>query len=216
MQVFYSLRENISWMMILSGIFCFTTYNNLCLARKFKKYHDRNKLKCGEFYIILKKRADYYQNIEGAYHIILQLLKRFLFPLWRSFKVRIKYLIIILCFCLFVLSGCTSSNRDIATDQTTSYKATQYVEVKYRNTPVDLSSSAFEFLNTDISSFINGAWYDQTNQYMVIRLSGTYYHYCSLPNSIWNRFKVADSYGTFYNQHIKGNYDCRSANIPEY
>lgn len=91
-----------------------------------------------------------------------------------------------------------------------------YVDVKYRETKVNIAAPDFEYLNTDASSFVRGAWYDQRNQYMVINLSGVYYHYCGMPKSIWNDFKQAESFGSHYNQYIKNRYDCRQGYVPEY
>lgn len=90
----------------------------------------------------------------------------------------------------------------------------KYVSVKYRSDPVDISS--FEHLDTSKSSWVRGAWYDSGNKYMIINLSGTNYHYCSMPNSVWRNFKSASSFGSHYNGYIKGNYDCRVYPIPEY
>jgi hypothetical protein len=89
------------------------------------------------------------------------------------------------------------------------------ISVKYRNDPVNLNSGDFEYFPTS-SSFVNGLWYDQNNQYMIILLNSTYYHYCGLPLTEWRSFKSAESYGTYYNQRIKGNYDCRNGYIPSY
>ena len=93
---------------------------------------------------------------------------------------------------------------------------TNYVQVKYREDAVDIGDPAFEYVNTSRSSFIRGAWYDEGNQYMVISLSGTNYHYCGLPTSIWNQFRRADSFGKTYNRIIKGKYDCRRGYVPDY
>ncbi|MDY6826622.1 MAG: KTSC domain-containing protein [Bacillota bacterium] len=91
-----------------------------------------------------------------------------------------------------------------------------FVTVKYRDTSVDIAAPYFEYHDTTGSSFIRGAWYDQNNQYMVINLDGVYYHYCAMPYSVWMNFKRADSYGRFYNQYIKGQYDCRQGYVPVY
>jgi len=91
-----------------------------------------------------------------------------------------------------------------------------YVSVKYRNTPVNIGTSDFEYLNTDKSSWIRGAWYDSSNRYMVINLDGTYYHYCGMQENIWKNFKRAESFGRYYNQHIKGQFDCRTGHVPDY
>lgn len=90
----------------------------------------------------------------------------------------------------------------------------QYVNVKYRDDMVDIGNPRFEALDTSKSSFINGAWYDSGNEYMIIKLDSTYYHYCELPETVWNTFKKADSFGSYYNSSIKNKYDCREGHIP--
>ncbi len=80
------------------------------------------------------------------------------------------------------------------------------VDVKYCDEPVDIA--LFEELDTSKSSWVRGAWYDAENEYMVINLSGTYYHYCSLPLSIWEDFKSASSFGSEFNKNIKGKFAC--------
>jgi len=111
----------------------------------------------------------------------------------------------LLLFLLTIILFCVSC---IASDN--------IVEVKYRDTPVNIASSKFEYLNTDTSSFIRGAWYDKENQYMIIKLNEVYYHYCGMPEPAWMDFKKAESFGRFYNQAIKGRYDCRKRYVPDY
>jgi len=91
---------------------------------------------------------------------------------------------------------------------------TNYVDVRYRNDPVDVAS--FEYLNTSRSSWVRGAWYDADNQYMIINLQGTNYHYCGMPSSAWRSFKSASSFGSHYNAFIKSNYDCQYNHPPDY
>jgi hypothetical protein len=86
--------------------------------------------------------------------------------------------------------------------------------VKYRDTPVCLDE--FEYQDTSRSSFVRGVWYDASNDYMLISLKGTKYHYCRVPGSVWNAFKNASSFGQFYGVNLKGNYDCRLGGIPLY
>lgn len=95
-------------------------------------------------------------------------------------------------------------------------KEADYQYVKYREDLVDLNHSRWEYLNTSNSSWIRGAWYDEKEQYMIIDLNGTKYHYCGIYKNVWNKFKNADSFGKNYNKYIKGNYDCRNAIVPEY
>lgn len=86
------------------------------------------------------------------------------------------------------------------------------VVVKYRETPVDLAG--FEHLDTTGSSFVGGAWYDSTHEYMIIRLRDTYYQYCRMPQAAWLAFKHAESFGSHYNAQIKGQFDCRLGGVP--
>ncbi len=83
------------------------------------------------------------------------------------------------------------------------------VDVKYRDDDVDVGDSRFEDLDTSKSSWIEGAWYDDDNQYMIMNLDGTYYQYCEVPESVWSKYKKAESFGSDYNAYIKGDYDCR-------
>lgn len=92
----------------------------------------------------------------------------------------------------------------------------KYINVKYRDSLVNINNGSFEYLNTNKSSFIRGSWYDKDNKYMIIKLNNVYYHYCGLNEEKWNMFKNADSFGSFYKNFIKGNYDCRMGFIPNY
>jgi hypothetical protein len=91
-----------------------------------------------------------------------------------------------------------------------------YVAVQYRKDSVNLDSSYFEYLNTSKSSFIEGAWYDKSNSYLIMNINGKYYHYCETPKSIWAELQKASSFGSYYNANIKGNYDCREHSVPSY
>lgn len=119
---------------------------------------------------------------------------------------------------VWMLAGDNISNKLSGTDLTNVSQShtANYVSVKYRSDKVDIANPRFEYLDTSESSWVGGAWYDANNEYMIINLSGTYYHYCSMPESAWNSFKSASSFGTSYNQSIKGNYDCQTHPVPKY
>jgi hypothetical protein len=92
------------------------------------------------------------------------------------------------------------------------------VDVKYRGL-VDLKS--FACIDTPRSSFIQRVCYDQAENYMLINLRGTFYHYCELPPTTFNALLSAPSMGQFYNLNIKGTgsdgpYDCRTHRMPRY
>jgi KTSC domain len=92
------------------------------------------------------------------------------------------------------------------------------VEVKYRGL-VDLRT--FDCRDINRSSFIQRVCYDKAQNYMIISLRGTYYHYCELPPATLDALMGAPSMGQFYNQNIKGwgpdgPFDCRSHKVPQY
>lgn len=135
-----------------------------------------------------------------------------------------KKLTIISLILLAVLAGCVTTttgtsidsiSRNYISDEMSSH-VSNFVSIKYRSDAVDIASPQFEELDTSRSSFVRGAWYDSDKQYMIIKLSGTYYHYCGMPQSMWREFKNASSFGKKYNASIKENYDCRLGVVPEY
>ena len=87
------------------------------------------------------------------------------------------------------------------------------VMVKYRG-PVD--TSHFQCESVSRSSFINRVCYDASNQYMLILLRSTYYHYCSVDDGTVSELMEAGSMGRFYNGYIKGRFDCRTGYVPQY
>ena len=89
------------------------------------------------------------------------------------------------------------------------------VTVKYRDDKVNISADNFEPLDKSDST-VKGAWYDGSNEYMIIKLSGTYYHYCGMPSSAWSGFKTASSLYGYYEDTVKGNFDCRVNPVPRY
>jgi hypothetical protein len=87
------------------------------------------------------------------------------------------------------------------------------VIVKYRG-PVDLAR--FECQTVTRSSLVKRLCYDVKEHYVIVNLTGTYYHYCEVPSSTVDAWKRAPSMGTFYNAEVKGRFDCRNARVPQY
>lgn len=92
------------------------------------------------------------------------------------------------------------------------------VDVKYRGA-VDLKT--FECRDIPRSRFIQRVCYDKPQNYMIINLKGTHYHYCELPAAMFDALMAAPSIGQFYNQNIKGSgsdgpFDCRTHRVPAY
>ena len=87
------------------------------------------------------------------------------------------------------------------------------VDVKYRG-PVDLAPFKCESITR--SSFIQRVCYDAPNKYMLISLSGTFYHYCGIDAGTVASLKGADSMGWHFNANVKGSFDCRTGKVPTY
>lgn len=90
------------------------------------------------------------------------------------------------------------------------------LKIENRDTPVIYSSSVFESLDTSNSSFVNFALYDKKEFYLILGLSGKNYQYCEVPQYRWSNFKKSESFGSFYNKNIKGDYSCNSSQEPKY
>jgi KTSC domain len=89
----------------------------------------------------------------------------------------------------------------------------EVVNVKYRG-PVSLAPFKCEAITR--SSFIRRVCYDASNSYMLINLSGTWYHYCDIDHGRVDELLQANSMGRFYDASIKGSFDCRTGHVPAY
>jgi len=85
-------------------------------------------------------------------------------------------------------------------------------DVKYRDSPVNLAT--FDCKSVDRSSFIECVCYDHGHAYLLVKLRGTYYHYCDIDGATVDAFEAASSMGRFYNATIKGHFDCRTGHVP--
>ena len=90
------------------------------------------------------------------------------------------------------------------------------IEVKYRNDRVPVGNDSFETLGFTSDSTVKNAWYDASEEYLVIRLNSTNYHYCEVPRSVWDGLKDTGSPYTHYQDALRGNYDCRTHHLPTY
>ncbi len=94
----------------------------------------------------------------------------------------------------------------------------EMVNVKYQG-PVDLTPFDCEFVSR--SSLIKRVCYDAANQYMIIKLRRTYYHYCEIDVGTVAALRAAESMGRYYSANIKGSgqdgpFDCRTHRVPNY
>jgi len=87
------------------------------------------------------------------------------------------------------------------------------VFVKYRGA-LDLEPFDCEWITR--SSLVKRLCYDRDQQYVVVNLDGTYYHYCAIPPHVVEAWSTAESMGRFFNQQVKGRFDSRVSPPPDY
>lgn len=90
------------------------------------------------------------------------------------------------------------------------------IKVKYRNDKVPVGGDSFESLGATSDSTVKNAWYDSHEEYLVVRLGSTNYHYCEVPEDVWDGLKGADAKYTYYQDYLRSNYDCRTYRLPAY
>ena len=80
--------------------------------------------------------------------------------------------------------------------------AAEDVVVKYREGTVSLDTFKCESITK--STFVNRVCYDAAQEYMIIQLQDTYYHYCEIDQGTVDGLLSAVSLGKFFNANIKG------------
>ena len=58
--------------------------------------------------------------------------------------------------------------------------------------------------------------YDEREAYVLVSLKGIWYHFCGVPPATVASWKKAASTGRYYNDTIRGNFDCSIASAPSY
>lgn len=85
--------------------------------------------------------------------------------------------------------------------------------MKYRG-KVDLA--LFDCMTITHSSLVKRLCYYPKENYVIVNLKGTYYHYCKVPANVVGDWLSADSMGKFFDTFIKHNFGCKvfRDNIP--
>lgn len=78
------------------------------------------------------------------------------------------------------------------------------INVKYLGT-VNLSEYECSYVS---SSLVNRVCFNDKNRKLVLLLKETYYAYCGVPSIVVQNLKNAPSIGRYYNENIKGNFNC--------
>ena len=128
----------------------------------------------------------------------------------------LKFLVISVIF--FMLVSCSW-------EKATNYSTTHTIQetydcmktVKYRSYGnVNVCTERFMKLQNIGDKSVFWAWYDKGNQYMIIQLKNTNYHYCGITLSDWEWIESASDMDEYYIDKIKWRYDCRLGVVPRY
>jgi hypothetical protein len=58
--------------------------------------------------------------------------------------------------------------------------------------------------------------YDEAQLYALVSLSGIWYHYCGVTPSTIEAWKKSSAKGRFYNDNVRGHFECTGASMPMY
>ena len=124
-------------------------------------------------------------------------------------------------FLLFIICSLTSCSWEkiVTNPNPVKIQETQNCikSVKYRSYGrVDVCTEKFVKLGNIGDKSVFWAWYDPSNQYMIIQLKKTNYHYCGISTSDWSWIENASDTDEYYIAHIKWWYDCRNWVVPKY
>ncbi|WP_210134364.1 KTSC domain-containing protein [Pseudotabrizicola sediminis] len=87
------------------------------------------------------------------------------------------------------------------------------VDVKYQGR---VSLHTFDCAPTKPSSLVKRLCFDEARSYLLVDLTGTFYHYCAVDPETVSEWRSASSLGRFYNDNIKGGqFDCRVQGVPD-
>jgi hypothetical protein len=100
----------------------------------------------------------------------------------------------------------------------------EWITIKYRPTAVNVSNGYFYYWQPEIPGNLLEAWWDRYNNYLIVNLRGTNYHYCSFSEFSWTALRdsarLSDKGGvdSYFRRFIRGSdsYDCRLNPVPEY
>jgi len=87
------------------------------------------------------------------------------------------------------------------------------VYVKARG-EVDLAP--FRCENVTRGANVKRLCYDERERYVLVSLKGIWYHFCNVSPATVTDWRKAASKGRYYNDNIRGNFDCSEAHAPAY
>ena len=126
-------------------------------------------------------------------------------PLWLFVGACIAIPIaIVVLLCVFL-------RNEILKERATQERATQEITTTSRGTPIDYDFDiSVSMIGTPSSSCFKLTGWDSSTETLVVtfRDSGDSYAYDGVPRRVWDSLRAAKSQGGYYNDYIKGQYEC--------
>lgn len=120
---------------------------------------------------------------------------------------------------ILLLTSCNNSfNEEVVVREKTDERATEYSDTIQNfssyDEAVDYIENSNEYthesVDTSKSSYVNSADYyylaTEDKGYAIFKLKGKKYIHSDVPREVWEGFKKANSFGSYYNDFFKGNY----------
>ncbi len=120
-------------------------------------------------------------------------------------KTIIKIIKIIFFLSIFFNFACNESNCD---ELPTKYSSFDEAVITIKKASFEVEESC----NTSKSSWVLGASYYSCNGstgFFILKTANQDYLYSGVPLDVWKGFKKAESFGSYYNNNIKGHYTFR-------
>lgn len=80
----------------------------------------------------------------------------------------------------------------------------------------ELDLAPFQCASVSRSPNVKRICYDEPRQYALVSLNGIWYHFCGVPVATINAWKKSSSKGRYYNDNVRGNFDCTVTSAPSY
>ena len=80
----------------------------------------------------------------------------------------------------------------------------------------ELDLAPFKCEGVARSANVKRICYDEQHQYALVSLNGIWYHYCGVPASTFAAWRKSREKGRYYNDNVRGHFDCTAELMPMY
>jgi hypothetical protein len=93
---------------------------------------------------------------------------------------------------------------------------TAWAERVYVKARGEVDLAPFKCEGVARSANVKRICYDEKHRYALVSLNGIWYHYCDVPAATVAAWRKAREKGRYYNDTIRGHFDCSATSMPMY